>query len=181
VKPLKKVARFAVARVEVLRSVPLLAALGIISTALVALLPRALRAEQDVALAVIVAPTSKLTNISFEDLRRVFRSERVRGVDGARLIALNQPPKTADRVGFDHTVLGMDSDAVGRFWVARKVEHGNGPPRSVTSLSTLRRVVEKLPGAIGYIRPGQLGSQVRAIRIDGKLPEDPRYALRYKP
>jgi hypothetical protein len=164
-----------------MRSVPLLAALGVISTALLALLPRAVRAEQDVALAVIVAPTSKLTNISFDDLRRVFQSERVGGADGARLIALNQPPKTPDRVGFDHVVLGMDSDAVGRFWISRKIEHGNAPPRSVTSLTTLRRVVEKLPGAIAYIRPGQLGSQVRAIRIDGKLPEDPHYALRYKP
>jgi len=51
----------------------------------------------------------------------------------------------------------------------------------VESLTTLRRVVEKLPGAIGYIRPGQLSNAVRAIRVDGKLPEDADYPVRYQP
>jgi hypothetical protein len=75
----------------------------------------------------------------------------------------------------------MDADAVGRFWIDRKIRGGSGPPRTVESLATLRRVVEKLPGAIGYIRPGQLSNEVRAIRVDGKLPEDPGYPLHYRP
>jgi hypothetical protein len=157
------------------------AALGSIGVALLALLPRAVQADDEVALAVIVAPASKLTNIAFDDLKHVFQGERRENADGTRWIALNQPPRTPDRVGFDRIVLGMDAEAVGRFWIQRKIQRGHGPPRTVTSLATLRRVVEKLPGAIGYIRPAQLGSQVRAIRIDGKLPEDPGYALRYRP
>lgn len=133
------------------------------------------------ALAIIVAPGSKLTNISSADLRRVFESERLTDPDGNRLIALNHPPKTPDRVGFDRTMLGRDPDETGRFWIDRKIRGGSGPPRTVESLATLRRVVEKLPGAIGYIRPGQLSNEVRAIRVDGKLPEDSGYPVRYKP
>lgn len=148
---------------------------------LLALAPRPVRASNDVALAVIVAPTSKLTNIPLSDLRRVFQSERVTDPDGNRLIALNHPPRTVDRVGFDQVVMGMDPEAVGRFWIDRKIRGGSGPPRTVESLATLRRVVEKLPGAIGYIRPAQLSNEVRAIRVDGKLPEDPGYPIRYKP
>lgn len=141
--------------------------------------PAPAKSEEPVALAVIVARSSKLTNISSVELRHTFQSEK----DGAaeRLIALNHPPKTPDRVGFDRVVLGMDPETVGRFWIARKIQGGAAPPRTVASLATLRRVVEKLPGAIGYIRPGQLSSQVRAIRVDGKLPEDPGYPLRYQP
>jgi len=149
-----------------------------------ALVPRgvlAASAGDDIALAVIVAPTSKLTHISFEDLRNTFRSSPIGDGEGNHLIALNHPPRTEDRVGFDRVVLGMDPDAVGRFWIARKVRGESGPPRSVPSLTNLRRVVEKLPGAIGYIRPAQLSSQVRAIRVDGKLPEDPGYRVRYRP
>jgi hypothetical protein len=41
--------------------------------------------------------------------------------------------------------------------------------------------VEKLPGAIGYIRPAQLSNEVRAIRVEGKLPEDSGYPVRYQP
>jgi hypothetical protein len=163
------------------RVVPLLLVLGAVVGVLVALTPRPLRAGNDVALALIVSPGSKLTNIPLSDLRRVFQSERLTDPDGNRLIALNHPPKTPDRVGFDRVVMGMDADAVGRFWIDRKIRGGSGPPRTVESLATLRRVVEKLPGAIGYIRPAQLSNEVRAIRVDGKLPEDPGYPVRYRP
>jgi hypothetical protein len=149
--------------------------------ALVALAPRPVRAGNEVALAVIVSPSSKVTNIAMADLRRVFQSERLTDPDGNRLIALNHPPKTADRVGFDWVVMGMDAEGVGRFWIDRKIRGGSGPPRTVESLATLRRVVEKLPGAVGYLRPAQLSNEVRAVRVDGKLPEDPGYPLRYKP
>jgi len=157
----------------------LLALIAAVLVALVGLAPRPVRAGNDVALAVIVSPNSKLTNISVADLRRVFQSERLTDPDGNRLIALNHPPKTVDRVGFDQVVLRMDPDEVGRFWIDRKIRGGNGPPRTVESLATLRRVVEKLPGAIGYLRPGQLSNEVRVIRVDGKLPEETGYAIRY--
>jgi phosphate transport system substrate-binding protein len=163
------------------RAFSTLALLGTLFALLLALAPRPVRAGNDVALAVIVAPTSKLTNISLADLRRVFQSERLTDPDGTRLIALNHPPKTVDRMGFDQVVMGMDAEAVGRFWIDRKIRGGSGPPRTVESLATLRRVVEKLPGAIGYIRPAQLSNEVRAIRVEGKLPEDAGYPLRYRP
>jgi hypothetical protein len=163
------------------RDFPLLVLAGAVAAALVGVAPRPVMAANDVPLAVIVAPDSKLSNISVADLRRVFQSERLTDPDGNRLIALNHPPKTVDRVGFDQVVLGMDADAVGRFWIDRKIRGSSGPPRTVDSLSTLRRVVEKLPGAIGYIRPAQLSNEVRAIRVDGKLPEDPGYPVRYRP
>jgi hypothetical protein len=145
---------------------------------LAGLSPAPARAEDEVALAVIVARSSKLTNISLVDLRHAFRTEKT---GGEHLIALNHPPKTPDRVGFDRVVLGMDPGEVGQFWIARRIRGGASAPRTVASLATLRRVVEKLPGAIGYLRPAQLSSQVRAIRVDGKLPEDAGYPLRYQP
>lgn len=163
------------------RGLPLIVLGSALLLTLLALLPRSVRAGSDVSLAVIVSPGSKLTNITLADLRRVFQSERLTDPDGNRLIALNHPPKTVDRVGFDQVVMGMDADAVGRFWIDRKIRGGSGPPRTVESLATLRRVVEKLPGAIGYLRPGQLSNEVRAIRVDGKLPEDPGYPVRYRP
>jgi hypothetical protein len=158
------------------RVLSLLILAGVLAAGLLALAPRPVRAGSDVALAVIVAPNSKLTNISRDDLRRVFQSERLTDPDGNRLIALNHPPKTVDRVGFDQAVLGMDAEAVGRFWIDRKIRGGSGPPRTVESLATLRRVVE-----IGYIRLAQLTNEVRVIRVDGKLPEDSEYLVRYRP
>ncbi len=159
----------------------LFAPLGLVVAALVLGAPRPVLAGSELALAVIVAPTSKLHQISLADLRRAFLSERVTDEQGNRLIPLNHPPKSPDRVGFDRLVSSMDADGVGRFWIDRRIRGGSGPPRTVESLSTLRRVVEKLPGAIGYLRPGQLSNEVRVLRVDGKLPEDPGYPLRFRP
>src|SRR5215216_1183662 len=106
------------------RMLPLAALVATLVVGLIALAPRPVSAGNDVSLAIIVSPNSKVTNISLADLRRVFQSERLTDPDGNRLIALNHPPKTVDRVGFDQVVMGMDADAVGRFWIDRKIRGG---------------------------------------------------------
>jgi hypothetical protein len=151
------------------------------AAALGAALPTAsVRAEADVVLAVIVAPGSKLGDLGVSDLRRTFTGERTTDPSGNKLIPLNHPPKTVDRVGFDQKVLGMAPDEVGRFWVDRRIRGGSGPPRTVESIATLRRVVQNLPGAIGYLRRGQLSGEVKPVRIDGKLPGEPGYPVHFR-
>jgi len=155
---------------------PLLAAATLAAT-----LPAArVRAGADVTLAVVVGPTSKLTDLGMADLRRIFTSERVTDPSGNKLIPLNHPPKTVDRSGFDRTVLGMSPDEVGRYWVDRRIRGGSGPPRTVESISTLRRVVQNVPGAIGYLRPSQLSAEVKPVQIDGKLPGEAGYPVRFR-
>jgi hypothetical protein len=41
-------------------------------------------------------------------------------------------------------------------------------------------VVQKLSGAIGYLRPGQMTSDVKAVRVDGKLPGDSGYPIHFR-
>ncbi len=161
-------------RGRLLRLAVLFAALGF-------LLPVArVRAGGEVTLSVIVGSGSKLTSLSMADLHRAYLSERVSDPDGNKLIPLNHPPKTVDRVGFDRVVLDMSPEEVGRFWVDRRIRGGNGPPRTVDSIQTLRRVVQNLPGAMAYVRPNQLTGDVKAVRIEGKLPGDAGYPIHFK-
>lgn len=163
------------------RQLVTLAATAAASSALPLVLTGAAQAAGQVSLAVVIAPTSKLTNISLADLRRVFTSERIMDPEGKPLVALNHPPKTADRVGFDEVVLKMRAENVARYWIDRRIRGVAGPPRTVDNVNLLRRFVAKFGGAIAYVRLAQLSSEVRAIRVDGKLPEDPGYPLRYTP
>jgi len=71
----------------------------------------------------------------------------------------------------------MAPDEVSQFWIERKIRGLSGPPRSVDSLSLLLRLIARLPGGISYARPAQLTGDVRAIRVNGKLPSDPAYPL----
>ena len=122
-----------------------------------------------------------LANISLADLQRVFSSEVVTAEDGTRLLPINHPPRTADRVAFDRLVLDRDSEAVGRFWIDRRIRGGSGPPRTVDNVQALRRAVSGLPGAISYLRTSLLTADVRAVRVNGKLPGEPGYPLVVQP
>jgi len=130
-------------------------------------------------LVVVVARNSALQDLSLAALKRIFTNEGDRDPTGQRYVPFNHPPHTADRVAFDEVVLGMSADEVSQFWIERKIRGLPGPPRSVDSLSLLLRLIARLPGAISYARPSQLAGDVRAIRINGKLPSDAGYPLTF--
>jgi ABC-type phosphate transport system substrate-binding protein len=130
-----------------------------------------------VELALVVAKDSPLKELSFADLRRVFTSEPITGPSGRRIVPFNHPPHTPDRVAFDRLVLGMSASDVAKFWLDRRIRGQSGAPRTVDSLAMLLKVVAKLPGAIGYVRPQFISPEVTAIKLDGLLPGKPGYKL----
>jgi hypothetical protein len=140
---------------------------------------RAARAAGRVTLAVFVAKDSSLQNLKMNELRRIFTNADDSGFSGQRSIPFNHTARSNDRVGFDMTVLHMDPDQVSRFWIDRKIRGLPGPPRAVDSLLQLMTLVSRNSAAVGYARPGQLTKDVRALRIDGKLPQDPDYPLHF--
>lgn len=150
--------------------------------ALLCLLPdieRSARASARVVLTVVVARGSAVQDLSLSELKRIFTNEGDKDPSGQRYVPFNHPPHTTDRVTFDKLVLGMSADEVSQFWIERKIRGLAGPPRSVDSLSLLLRLIARLPGAIGYARPAQLTGEVRAIRVNGKLPNDASYPLTF--
>jgi hypothetical protein len=150
--------------------------------ALLCLLPsveRSARASNRVILAVLVAHSSAVQDLSMSTLRRIFINEGATDPSDQRYVPFNHPPRTTDRMAFDKLVLGMSADEVSQFWIERKIRGMPGPPRSVDSLSLLLRLISRLPGAIGYARSPQIPGEVRAIRVNGKLPNDPAYPLAF--
>lgn len=153
-----------------------------VAVTLLLLLPnveRLARASERVVLAVVVARSSSVQDVRLSELRRIFTNEGDSDGSGQRYVPFNHPPHTTDRVAFDKLVLGMSPDDVSQFWIERKIRGLPGPPRSVDSLSLLLRLIARLPGGIGYARPAQLTNEVRAVRVNGKLPNDADYPLSF--
>lgn len=134
-----------------------------------------------VTLVVVVNADSPMSDVSMNMLRNVFLGETVTDPSGRRILPLNQPPHSPDRVGFDRVVLDMSPDEVARYWIDRKIRGQSDAPRSVDSPALLRRVVARLPGAMGYLRREDVDDSVKVVKIDGKRPTDGEYPLRYKP
>jgi hypothetical protein len=134
-------------------------------------------ADERSALVVIVGTGSDVTDISLAMLRRAFSGEPASTPKGTRLVPLNQPVGSAERALFDRAVLNLEPNDVGRFWISRRIRDEGLPPRTLPSLDLGVRVVASYPGAITYVSPDQVNKNVRALRIDGKLPGDAGYLL----
>lgn len=130
---------------------------------------------EDTRLVVVVAAKSPVTNVSRAALKRAFLGEPL-VVNETRLTPFNAEPQTAERRGFDESLLGMAADEVGRFWIDRKVRGQGAAPRSLPG-AQLAKVVAKFPGAIGYVRVDQLTPDVKPVKIDGVAYDDPRYGI----
>ncbi len=135
-------------------------------------------AEPKVRLAIVVAKDSPVSDISFYELRRLYLGEHVSSA-GRRLIALNLAPLSKERVAFDRSVLGMSAEAVARYWIDRKIRGQSGPPRAIDSPQILQRAVGRLEGSIGYVSADDVRDDVKVVRVDGHLPQDPGYAMEF--
>ena len=126
-------------------------------------------------LLVIVGLKFPVKDIRLADLKTLFRGEPT-VVTGKRLIPINHDLGTSARVAFDRALLGLSPDAVGRFWVDRRIRDEGSPPKSVAPELALRIVVA-LPNAVTYGTQAQLNPKVMAISIDGKHAGQPGYDL----
>jgi hypothetical protein len=148
-------------------------------TATPLLSPSAQASESRVVLAVIVAASSPVIGLATHELRRLYLGDPVSGPRGHKIVPLSQAPRSPSRVGFDRAVLGMSPEEVTRYWIDRRIRGQSCPPKSIDSPDLLQRVVARLPGGLGYVRASDLRSEVKALRIDGRLPGDQGYPVVY--
>ncbi len=98
-------------------------------------------------------------------------------------MVITAPPLSAPRVLFDRLVLRMSPDAVSAYWIDMRIRGRANPPRSVSSAVLIQRIVARNKEALSYL-PFPLpmsttgkGSPVKVLRIDGYLPDNPKYPL----
>ncbi|MBN1605984.1 MAG: hypothetical protein JW940_05095 [Polyangiaceae bacterium] len=138
--------------------------------------PAVSEGAEEHALAVVVAKAFPADNLSFGDLKHLYMGNPVY-VGGKKLIPVTQPVRASARVAFDQSVLGMSPEAAARYWIDRRIRGQSGPPKAVDPPELLVKVVSKVDGAIGYVRPGVVSGDVKVVRIDGKRPSDPGYRV----
>lgn len=152
-------------------AVPLLAAVLLLAVAL----PVSVLRAADPPLVIVVATASPMQDISRGSLRRAFLGEPTGG-PGGKIIPLNQPPGSPARSQFDKVILGLEADAVARFWIDQRIRGQGGAPRAIPA-GMLARVVPHLAGAIGYLRANEVVAGIKVVTIDGRKPGDPGYPL----
>lgn len=131
------------------------------------------------AVAIVVHPATKVDNLSFDELRRIFRGERQFWPDGSRITLLVRAPVAQERALVLNRIYRMTEDQFRRYWIAKmfRAEVAAGP-KIVYSSDMARELVTVIPGAIGFMPASSVGTGVKVVRIDSRLPSDPGYILR---
>ncbi|HEY0810688.1 MAG TPA: hypothetical protein VGD49_11035 [Longimicrobiales bacterium] len=129
--------------------------------------------------AIVVHPATKTDNLTFDELRRIFRGERQFWADGSRITLLVRAPVSQERTVVLSKIYRMTEDQFRQYWIAKmfRAEVAAGP-KIVYSSEMARELVTVIPGAIGFVPLNAVGGGVKIIKIDNMLPSDPRYPLR---
>lgn len=135
------------------------------------------QAQDPEALAIVVAKTSPIVGLSQYELKRLYLGSLLTDSSGERIIAFHQAPSSPDRLRFEQRVLGMSQDELARYWIDRKIRGQGGAPKAVSPVELLQKVVSRLTHAVAYVRAANIGPEVRAIAIDGRMPPEGGYGL----
>jgi ABC-type phosphate transport system substrate-binding protein len=138
-------------------------------------------AEQSVPvepLAIVVNRSNPVDGITFAELRNIFLGNRGYWINGRRITLVMRDPGEPERKAILRDVCGMNEDQLKNHFL-----HGlyTGEilvsPKTLATPTGVRKFIFNVPGAIGYLRPGDVDSTVKIIRIDGLLPDDKGYKL----
>lgn len=133
----------------------------------------------DRAVAIVVHPATRVDGISFAQLRSIFLGERQFWPDNSRITLLVRAPQAFEREMVLDRIYRMSEGQFRQYWIAKlfRAEVPTGP-KIVYSTDMTRDLVSAIRGAIGFMPASEVGSDVKVLRIDGKLPSESDYPLR---
>jgi ABC-type phosphate transport system substrate-binding protein len=136
----------------------------------------------DDSLAIIVNRSNPVDNLTMQELRTVFLGERSHWSNGRRITLVMMEPGQPERRAILHEIYRMNEDDFSRHFL-QGLFTGEVfvSPKTLATPVGVRKFVFNVPGAIGYVRAGDVDGTVKVIRVEGHLPDDKDYSLRLQP
>jgi ABC-type phosphate transport system substrate-binding protein len=129
-------------------------------------------------LVIVVNRSNPVDEVSFSELRKIFLGTRSHWANGRRITLVMREPGDPERIAILRDVCGLNEDQLKNHFL-----HGlfTGEilvsPKILSSPTGVRKFIFNVPGAIGYLRIGDVDPSVKVLRIDELLPEDKGYRL----
>src|SRR5262249_27551391 len=130
-------------------------------------------------LAIIVNKSNPIDNLSSVDLRKVFMGERKTWGNGKRVTIAMRDEGQPEREAVLKSIYHMrDRDFNSYFLHAAFTGDAMEAPKTLSSASGMIKFVFNVPGAIGYVRAGDVNDTVKVVRVDGVLPHNEGYKIK---
>jgi len=116
---------------------------------------------------VVVNPGVKVSNITKDDLKRIYQKEKTEWAGDGTIIPFDQSASSLVRVAFSKNVLGSTVAEVQNFWINKKMTGGVSGPKVFRSPTLVKKFVARTPGAIGYLAADQVDDTVKVVQVSG--------------
>ena len=136
-----------------------------------------LAAEPTVA--IVVHPSVEVSDLSMNQLRRIFLADQQFWPDRSRVTLLVRAPGSAERELVLDRIYQMNESQFRRYWIAKifRAEVPSGP-KIVLSSNMAQELVTAIPGSITFVPATDIDSGIKVLSIDGLRPDQPGYPLR---
>ena len=137
------------------------------------------QAPPDPPLAIIVNRVNPVDDLTFSELRHIFMLDTQGWPHGRKITVVLRDYGQPERADAIRLICGLSETDYAKHILLRRFQGSvNIGPRAIQSVSGMLNFVYSAPGAIGYVNAGEVTASVKLLRIDGMLPDDPRYPLR---
>lgn len=132
-------------------------------------------------IAIITRADSGIHEITRDQLSLIFKNQLAR-LNGRELKPVNLSASHPLRLRFIELVHRTTAFQMKQHWLSVRIKGQGQPPKSYGSEETIQTVVEKAPGAVGYVEyTPALEGRFTCLRIDGRSCQDADYPLNYDP
>jgi hypothetical protein len=131
------------------------------------------------SIAVVVNPDTPASDLSLEEVRKIFLGERQYWTSKLPVVLLIRAPVAPERDIVLRVIYQMDEVQFKRYWIAKifRAESANAP-KIVYSNGMANELAAAIPGTIAFMDIRDVRPGIKVVRIDGHLPSDPDYPLK---
>jgi ABC-type phosphate transport system substrate-binding protein len=129
--------------------------------------------------AVVAGKDSQAQGIQLSDLKQILKSTDSTGTEKQRVTLVMRDPSSQEMRLVVRQVFGVAPEEA-KAQIAALNEHRKDRPlvRIVDSDEAVLKIVSAVPNSLGFVNLYAIDSSVKVLRVDGKLPFDPGYALK---
>jgi ABC-type phosphate transport system substrate-binding protein len=136
-------------------------------------------------IAVVTHVENTTPSLSRTELARMFRKTQTEWPDGERCIPIDQMGGSEIRAEFGRIVLEESPDEWKRYWIQQTMTGNARPPIALENSDTVKKYIQKLRGAVGYIYLSEADDTVRVLAVTDApelaLPDPPDEKPEEKP
>lgn len=126
-----------------------------------------LQTRQAAAFVVIVNKANPVRTLTIVELRRIFMKQTRMWPHAESIVPVDWDATSPHREAFSRQVLARSVREMGDYWVQQSVTQGLAPPSTQRSARALLRFIASVPGAIGYLPPGEVDDTVAVVKVTG--------------